>query len=401
MAPKIARTMNAQVIGIGESRNIPKQKNTPFPILGYKTPPGPGPNTHKYIKPFEGQIRRGQTLVRALLELKQKFTPDIICGHHGWGETMFLKEVFPDAKQLTFLEFYYNSKGADVDFDPEFPNEFDDQFRIRVKNAPILLSLDAMDWGVSPTEWQRSQFPKPFRPFIDTIHDGIETQRLVPNPDATLTFSSDGQQKTVSRQEDEIITFVNRNLEPYRGFHVFMRALPEILRRRPNARVLIVGGDDVSYGKRPENGTYREIMMAEVGDKIDLSRVHFIGKLAYEDFITMLQVSSCHVYLTYPFVLSWSFLEAMSAECRIVASATQPVTEVMKDGETGLLVDFFDPAALAEAVDRTLSDPEAARVRAKAARELVVKRYDLHSVCLDQHVALISDVVNGTKAKGR
>jgi glycosyltransferase involved in cell wall biosynthesis len=188
-----------------------------------------------------------------------------------------------------------------------------------------------------------------------------------------------------------------RNLEPYRGFHIFMRALPELMRRRPKAHFLVAGGDEVSYGIRlPEGMTYRQMLFEEVRERIDADRLHFLGRLPYEQFLTVLQISSAHVYLTYPFVLSWSMLEAMAAECLVVASQTPPVEEVLVDGENGLLFDFFSPEALSETVCRALDDRDLARTLRKNARATIVANYDFESVCLPRQVELIEQVASGT-----
>jgi glycosyltransferase involved in cell wall biosynthesis len=316
--------------------------------------------------------------------------PDVICVHPGWGEGLYLKEVFPEAKVLAYYEFYYRSQGADIGFDAEFPTSFDDRFKVPTRNATQLLSLAASDWGISPTHWQREQYPPIWRALISVVHDGIETRIVQPNPKAVLKLEKPRLELTPG---DEVLTYVARNLEPYRGFHVFMRALPEILKRRPKATVLVVGGDDVSYGRKPPKGTWREKLMAEVGDSLDLSRVHFVGKLPYPTFLTLLQVSSAHVYLTVPFVLSWSLLEAMSSGCQIVASNTPPVREVMDDGVNGLLVDFNSPKAVAERVVEALENRKGSAALRGRARQTVVERYDLASVCLPQQLALIEWLV--------
>jgi glycosyltransferase involved in cell wall biosynthesis len=218
------------------------------------------------------------------------------------------------------------------------------------------------------------------------IHDGIDTDTLVPNPDVILTLN--GRESLTKR--DEIITFVNRNLEPYRGYHIFMRGLPELLRRRPNAKVLIVGGDDVSYGARPENGkNWKDIFAAEVRGKIsdaDWGRVHFLGNIPYEYFIPLLQLSTVHVYWTYPFVLSWSLLEAMSVGCAIVASNTQPLHEAIVDGVTGKLVDFFDIDGMVEEISGLLDRPEERAALGSRARQFAREHYDLKSVCLPRQL---------------
>ncbi|MBM5799061.1 MAG: glycosyltransferase, partial [Cyanobacteria bacterium K_Offshore_0m_m2_072] len=249
------------------------------------------------------------------------------------------------------------------------------------------------DAGISPTHWQASTFPEPFRSRITVVHDGIDTQSVAPSPAVSLTLNGN---LTLTKQ-DEVITFVNRNLEPYRGYHVFMRALPEILKRRPNARVLIVGGDDVSYGARPEDGQkWKDIFAVEVRPQIadaDWARVHFLGNIPYQYFIPLLQLSTVHVYLTYPFVLSWSLLEAMSVGCAIVASDTQPLHEAIRHDETGRLVDFFDGAVLANEVCALLDDPAARQRLGQNARQFAQANYDLQTVCLPRQLAWVEGLV--------
>ncbi len=377
-----------RVVSIGE-----KKPERPVHIKGvrhvwYDKPKGASPTTHQYIQGLEAHIRRGQAVVRSCLDLrKEGFVPDVICAHPGWGEALYLKEVFPEAKLINYYEFYYNVHGADMGFDPEFPTSFDDRFKVPTRNATHLLSLATSDWGVSPTHWQRDQFPAVWHAGISVIHEGIETRLVRPKPDVTLKLA---EQKLELTHKDEVITYVSRNLEPYRGFHVFMRAVVEVQRRRPQATVLIVGGDEVSYGRKlPKGQTYRQKMMDEVGSSLDLTRVHFLGKVPYLRFLEILQVSKVHVYLTVPFVLSWSMLEAMSAGCLIVASNTPPVAEVMQEGVNGLLVDFLSPKAVADRIEEALVNQDRlAPIRARA-RETVVERYDLQKICLPQHLALI------------
>lgn len=358
----------------------------------YKAERGSGADIHPWVKDFETKVIRGQACWEAAQALKaQGFVPDVIIAHHGWGESIFLKDVWPHAKLGIYCEFFYNQHGADAGFDPEFPvREQGNANRLRLKNLNNLLHFDDADAGISPTHWQASTFPEPFRNRITVVHDGIDTQAVAPNPAVRLTLkTSAGQQISLSRQ-NEVVTFVNRNLEPYRGYHVFMRALPELLRRKPQARILIVGGDDVSYGARPEGGRkWKDIFASEVRPQIsdaDWSRVHFLGTVPYQYFIPLLQLSSVHVYLTYPFVLSWSLLEAMSAGCAIVASDTKPLHEVIRHDETGRLVNFFDPAELAQQVCALLDDPAARQRLGANARALATSTYDLNTVCLPRQL---------------
>jgi glycosyltransferase involved in cell wall biosynthesis len=368
-------------------------------LVPYTASRGTTPNVHPWVSDFETKTIRGEACFKAALQLKAKgFVPDVIIAHHGWGESLFLKEVWPQAKLAIYCEFFYHPQGADVGFDPEFPpTDPGDACRLRLKNLNNLLHFEVADAGISPTHWQASTFPEGFRQKITVVHDGIDTVAVAPNAAVGLTLKkADGQDLPLTRQ-DEVITFVNRNLEPYRGYHVFMRALPELLKRRPHARVLIVGADDVSYGARPtqaQNGgtKWKDIFANEVRPHIsdaDWQRVHFLGHVPYQYFIPLLQLSSVHVYLTYPFVLSWSLLEAMSAGCAIVASDTQPLHEAIAHNETGRLVNFFDPKALTQEVCDLLDNPaERARLGANA-RAFAQQNYDLQTVCLPKQLAWV------------
>ena len=357
----------------------------------YRPHRSPIAGQHHYLRDVEGGVLNAQAVARVALDLKKSgFVPDLMLGHNGWGEIWYLKDVFPKSPLIGYFEFFYRLAGGDVGFDPRQPPVLDDAPRLRTKNIGNLMGLDTADIGQCPTHWQKSTYPSMHHDRLRVIHDGIDTDLITPDPHARLRLPAIEKELEAG---DEILTYVARNLEPYRGFPTFMRALPEILARRPSARVLIVGGDEVSYGRRlPDGQTYREQMLAELGGGIDLSRVHFLGRVPYSTYLSVLQVSRVHVYLTYPFVLSWSALEAMSAGCLLVASRTAPVEEVVRDGENGLLVDFFDPADVAAKVCAALAEPAGfARLRATA-RQTVVEGYDLRRVCLPQQLRLLDEV---------
>ena len=371
---------------------VPGPGHEDMPVLRAKLTRGNTPGIHPWLSDFESKVLRAEATYRQARALKaQGFEPDVIVAHHGWGESLFLRDVWPQARVGLYCEFFYALDGADSNFDAEFPPQAgeDDACRMRLKNANNWLHFSFAQAGLSPTQWQASTFPPPWRDRITVIHDGIDCKAVAPNAAAQLRFK-DG---TTLGKTDEVITFVNRNLEPYRGYHIFMRALPELLRRRPNAHVLIVGDKGVSYGAPPAKGSsWREIFWNEVKDSVDTKRVHFLGQLPYALYLALLQVSSVHVYLTYPFVLSWSLLEAMSIGCAIVASDTAPLREAIHHGETGRLVPFFDGARLVDEVCALLESPaEQARLGANA-RAFAQQHYDLRSKCLPQQLTWIDQL---------
>jgi glycosyltransferase involved in cell wall biosynthesis len=371
-------------------------------MIPYTTSKGSTPNVHPWVGDFETKTIRAEACFRAALEMKAGgFRPDIIVTHHGWGESLFLKEVWPKAKMGIYCEFFYHPHGADVNFDPEFPSlDPGEVCKVQLKNLNNLLHFEVADAGISPTQWQASTFPEPFRSQITVIHDGIDTNAVAPNPAVSLTLKKANGDDLILTRQDEVITFVNRNLEPYRGYHTFMRALPELLRARPQTRVLIVGADDVSYGSRPNEKKYgtskwKDVFINEIRPQItdqDWQRVHFLGRIPYQFFIPLLQLSTVHVYLTYPFVLSWSLLEAMSAGCAIVASDTKPLKEAIVHNETGLLIDFFDPKALVESVVKLLENPSQRQRLSDNARKFAQSHYDLQNVCLPKQIEWVTSL---------
>ena len=369
---------------------------SPVKTWRYKFTPAPvDPRATRLGRNYTTNSDRGVVAARAAMTIRDRegFSPDLIIGHSGWGETLFLKEIWPNAKLLVYSEFYYRGAGQDVGFDPEFsPGGFDQVMIAQGRAAHLGQALVHADRGLAPTKWQASTLPATLRPMVDVIFDGVDTDILRPDPDAQFITPS-GQ---VLRAGDEVLTFVNRNLEPYRGYHIFMRMLPRLMRERPNAQVVIVGGDEVSYGAAPKGAKgWKDIILDEVKDRLDLSRVHFTGKLPYADYLRLMQVSRAHAYLTYPFVLSWSMVEAMAAGALVVGSRTAPVEEMIRHGETGLLVDFFDQKAWARQLVECLAEPgrfDAIRARARAE---VVAKYDLKRVCLPAQVALVESLVQG------
>jgi glycosyltransferase involved in cell wall biosynthesis len=364
-------------------------------VIPYQVKRNSSRDVHPWVSDLESKVIRGEAAFRHAINLRQKgFHPDVILAHPGWGESLFLKDVWPQAKLAIYAEYYYQSKGGDVGFDPEFTvNDPGDVSRLRMKNINNTLHFEIAHAGLSPTQWQASTFPQPFQNKIRVIHDGIDTQRIQPNAQAEFTVSA---QKILTRS-DEIITFVNRNLEPYRGYHIFMRCLPNLLKQRPKAQVVLVGGDQVSYGSSPDKGTtWKQLFIDEVRPLIsddDWSRVHFVGKLPYEQYLALMQVSTVHAYLTYPFVLSWSLLEAMAMGAAIVASDTAPVAEVIQHDVNGKKVPFFDVAAWTETIVHLLENANERQRLSHQARQTIIQDYDLHTVCLPQQLAWVNGLV--------
>jgi glycosyltransferase involved in cell wall biosynthesis len=350
-------------------------------------------NCHAYAVELDRAIYTGATVAEVCRGLQQQgFKPDLIVGHSGWGETLFVKDVFPNVPLLSNFEFYYHAHGVDVDFDPEFVSIFNDPSRLRARNGISLMAFQGADWGHSATQWQRGLHPPEMQSRISVLHEGVDTELACPRPQASITLPASGR---VLTRRDEVITYVARNLEPYRGFHIFMRSLPQLLRRRKHAHIVIVGGDGVSYGApAPPRSSFRDMMLQEVGAKLDLKRVHFLGMLDYHTYLNVLQVSSVHIYLTYPFVLSWSFIEALACGCLIIGSDTPPVLEVLRDGSNGLTVDFFAPNLLAKRIEEALAQPDQMKVLSKAARATALERFDLKRLLLPRWSALFDDMIN-------
>ena len=367
--------------------------------LRYGLTRGNTPGLHEWLLDVDSKLIRGEACATAASTLSANgFVPDIICAHPGWGEALFVRDVWPNVPLLCYQEFFYNARGVDYDFDPELQGvpDWKSCARLRLKNTNPLLMLQASSWNVTPTLFQRSTFPSEWHSRISVIHDGIDTDLAAPNPSLVSFTLPDG---TVLSQGDEIITFVNRRIEPYRGCHTFIRAIPQIQRLHPQARIVVIGENEgVSYGNPAPGDSWRDVFLHEIEGSFNPDRVHFCGSLPYGKYLKLLQLSRCHVYLTYPFVLSWSLLEAMSIGLAIVGSSTAPVKEVISHGHTGLLVDFFSPSALADSVSTLLTDRSLASKLGNNARQLVFDRYSLQG-CVPRQLALIELVASGALSK--
>lgn len=382
---------NHQIAFLTQRKTPPKFEGVHTVI--YKPHHAPGQKAYGLSKVWEQAAGAGfgAAMAARALESDHNFKPDIVVGHVGWGELTFFKQVWPDVPVIGFFEYYYRLDGGIVGFDPSEPVSDHTPFLLEARNAVPLANIEVVDQGQCPTFWQRDRFPKSFHDRMYVCHDGIRTDTLLPDAEASLRLS---RLKQPLNRADEIVTYVARNLETTRGFHILMRALPRILRERPKARIIIVGGNDVSYGGKSKHpGGLRAKMEEEVGADMDWSRVHFIGQVPYGDFKKIIQISRCHIYLTMPFVLSWSMLEAMSMQATIVASDVLPVREMLTHGETGLLVDFHQPDALASQVIDVLAEPDAYAHLGPAARAYVAGTHDFLGCCLPEHLRQVNALV--------
>lgn len=347
----------------------------------------PVPETHPLLREEEAKVLRAEACASAAAQLKREgFVPDLIVAHPGWGEALFIKDVFPQAKLVVYCEYYYAVEGQDVGFDPEVPPlTFEQRCRLRLRNTANLHSLELADAAIAPTHWQKSTYPAWAQDKIMVIHDGIDLERVRYNPSASLRLAGPNGEFGFA-PGDEVLSYVARNLEPVRGFHVFMRTLPEVLRRRPQARAIVVGGADVSYGHRaPDGKSWKDHLLAEVGSELDMSRVHFVGKVPYQAYLSLLSISRVHAYWTTPFVLSWSFLEAAAAGLPVVASDTEPVREFA--GTVGAAtVPFFDVDAFADVLEQRLAAPAPRAQAPKALPEIEL------AACLKRQKAFLRSV---------
>ena len=361
-----------------------------LPSVRYRPHREPRNNIHPSLVSTEAAVLMGQAAYKALLKVRDSGkAPDIILSHSGWGASLFLKDLFPDAKLLNYYEWYYHCHGSDGEFLRDEPYGPDDEIRLRMKNTPILQDLSIMDWGQSPTAFQHSQLPAIFHDKVTVLHDGVDTAYYCPDSTARIDLP-DGRSLTV---DDEVVTYVARGMEDYRGFPQFMEAIAALQKRRPNMHTVLLGADRVAYGARQPDGKGLKNWALKTFE-FDTNRLHFLGVQPFGTFRNLMQVSSAHVYLTVPFVLSWSLMEAMSCGALIVGSDTAPVREVIKDGENGVLVPFFEPEVLADRLDRVLQRPGDFLEQRKQARHTIVTQYGVEDI-LPRQRTLIEDVASG------
>lgn len=356
--------------------------------------------THVPARELENGTRRAEAVFKAAWGLKYLgFEPDIIIGHHGWGEMLNLRDVWPKVPMLGYFEFYYHHDKGDVGFDPEFPSEVFDFGRIRAKNAINHIALNLGGAGQCPTQWQLSTYPDWAQTRMNLIWEGVHLDLCSPDPTAHRKTLKVGDM--VIKPTDKFVTYLSRDLEPYRGFHSFMRALPGMLRARKDLKVVLIGGDGVSYGAPPaQGGSWREVLMREVGKDLDPDRVVFPGRVPYELYVSCLRRSDAHVYLTYPFVASWSLRESLAAGCPVVGSDTQPVTEFITHGENGVLTPFLQPKQIGQDILALLEDKHLTQKIKANAREYAEKRLSMQDY-LNSYTKVIESLTGEDPMRGK
>ena len=325
---------------------------------------------HFLTQDFQDEVSHAAGLHEALKSVGASVRPDLIVGYTGSGSGLFLRELFPETPIIGYVEYFFHPHGSAIDFRPDFPPDERAVLRHVLRNAGLMLQLEDCTAGYTPTRFQHGLLPEPYRSKVRVIHDGIET-----------AFWKRITRPSGSGDRQRIVTYAARGLEAMRGFDLFMRVARRIQEEYPNVAFLVAGSDVVQYGSDEAHiseDTFKEHVLAH--DDFDLERFRFLGWIPRGDLLQILNLSDLHIYLTVPFVLSWSLLNAMSCGCTILASDTEPVREVIRPGENGLLRDFFDVEGLAEAAVRVLEDPEAHRALGSAARQTVLDRYSLDVV---------------------
>lgn len=358
-----------------------------------EAPPKPSAIGASPLATTEHHVRIGLRVAETLDALvRAEGAPDLVIGHIGWGSLMFAKDVMPRVPMLGYCEFFYRADGADVGFDPADVVDLDVRQRLRLRNAAQLVTLDAIEAGFSPTKWQQSRYPDAVRRRIAVCHEGIDVRQFRPNAGRGLTLPGG----RVIRHGDPVVTFASRDLEPYRGFPQAARAARRVLERNKDAIFVFVGADGTSYGASRRDGrSWKEAILEETD--LDPSRVFFPGQVPHAILTQLFQISAAHIYLTYPFVLSWSVLEAMSCGAPIIGSATAPMEEVIESGTNGLLVPFFDHEALADTILDVLAKPQSIEQMRRAARKTIIDRFALHDA-LNRQRMLMSQML-GTAAR--
>ncbi|MTE01142.1 glycosyltransferase [Paracoccus sp. YIM 132242] len=357
--------------------------NPGYRVVSFTPHRGPSSKTHPYAQPMDRAVLTGQAFARTGIALRNEgYRPHVIVCHSGWGAGLFAKDIFPEARLVSYAEWWYNSPGADIAFlAGSYPDVIDSgpdaRMMERARNAHLALDLSSADACLCPTHFQAAQFPASIKRDLIVGHDGIDTSFFSPGPPEDPTLGG--------RVPDDarVVTFATRGMEPHRGFPEFMKAVPSIIAADRRIHVVIAGQNKVVYG--PRSIRVRDWKAEALSTlNLDPARVVFTGALRVNEYRNLLRRSDAHVYLTVPFVLSWSMLEAMSAARRLVLSDTSPVREFAGTGQA--ILSAISPPSIADAVLEALDDVSD---RSQRARDLIKDRIPLHD-CLSFRQEVLS-----------
>ncbi len=349
--------------------------------IQYHLQGGASRQTHYCSRTSENAVWHSHAIYEAL-RARPDVKPDLVVGHSGFLTTTFLSELY-HCPVVNYFEYYYWTSGSDMDFRPDFPCRDIDRLRARARNAVLLMDLDNCRLGYSPTQWQRDRLPKEYHAKVRVIFDGIDTRIWRPRPECPRRVGNWNVPEGM-----RVVTYVARGMESFRGFDIFMKMAKILGECRQDVTFVVVGQDRVVYGGDKEiigNRTFREWVLAQ--DRYDLSRFIFTGLLPVNVLAQLLAVSDLHVYLSVPFVLSWSLMDALACGTTVVASDTAPVREMIEHEKNGLLVDFFDIEGLVGTASKVLDSPREFKYLGQAGSQMIHERYSLE-VCLPQILQL-------------
>ena len=377
------------------------RQNSKFKIIRYDIHRS-SRGDYDLLSDFEAKVIRAEAAyLRCKIYAAGGYSPDIIYFHPAWGESIFLRTLWPSAKLLMYCEYFTGEHNEDLFYGNNDSHVLDEKslLKIVIKKSNLLLNLVNFDVGISPTLFQKKTFPKEYQGKIETIHDGVDTSYFSPSDQVEIRINRDNRTYTFDK-DSEVLTFVNRNMEPYRGINSMIRAIPSLLQLRPNLSIFLIGESAKGYGPAPDRGKYgtknwKEIILEEIDPQmrpVDWERVFFLGTVPKNFYRSCLQLSSCHVYLTYPYILSWSLLEAMSVGCSIVASDNTAVREFIADDINGTIVDFFDVPGLVRACVNTITDRPLSKKYGVLARRKIVAEYDLESIILPKLSRILREI---------
>lgn len=338
----------------------------------YKSRLGASLANHPCTRNFENTVVEAHAVYEALKSMPD-LEPDLIVAHTGFGSSLFLPLLY-DAPIINFMEYFYRVTGGTLGYRPEVPVAEETLLRLKTKNAMILLDLENCTRGWTPTHYQRDHFPPEFHQKIDVIFDGIDTGIYYRRQGAR-----DRHAAALDLPPDvRVVTYVARGFEMTRGFDIFMRAAKRIYQQFPKVVFVVVGADSVHYGadlQHIREKSFRHHVLAN--DEFDLSKFRFTGFVPEETLADYLSLGDVHIYLTEPFIASWSMVDAMSCGAVLLASDQTCVREYVVSGQNGLLCDFFDVEELARQAVGVLRDPAAYRPLSEAAQQTVRERYSV------------------------